>query len=500
MLNKLHTLINIINHRSNDATDTGEDFLLKSKQNRCRPLSNKYVFNFHRLKRHNIYFLSNDHVENISCNFDSLAFIGICNAHSLHVMSSLIEAGKDIKKTILFDSNLEQIRHFGNLVQTILGSKDRIDFIEKFACVRFNSTATSILKKYKPDSNVLIKGWLPEEDSLVGKLEKKLWKKTTFDHLKFKKKYGISGKKTDRGILIEGIKTIGSHNKGCITILSGDTESYPEGPFMFSYGHGYLKDERCFSRFKSKLEIIKKNSTIIHGNIYDVFVEKLPEIKYFKTITWTSNVFASYFVKKYPKVESALNLLTNMDIMKKISSLRIYHILVNDIGDNIGKISSFNATYNNRPVLDSHWSAYEKVNEYYGNKNLHVIAGKLFEEINYKNDELKSTKVILHSNLRKEKLKYDCIFLHTIFGRGNIKKEQLIELIKIGLKLSKTVLVLEHNNTKELLSDQSAGYDGVYLPENVAIEIIMTFKKCKRYYLAGQKEDKRNSLFVLTSS
>lgn len=479
----------------------------KSKQNQekyeisinknYKIINNKSVFKETNYKNGNFYFLSNDHVSDLNPPFDAAALMGICNPYLLHVISTLLENNIKIKKIIAFDNNMSQIKHFGHIINTIINSKNRIDFIEQLAFVKFNRAARNVLIKYEANSRNPIKGWLIEDNAYPSDMEKAVWKNSRFDRAKFKKKYHMDAEKTDRGILIRNIRTAGLHKKGCITIFSGDVDLYPEGPFMFSYGYGYLKSEKVFRMFKNTLIKIKNKMVFINGDIYEVLKDSLIQMRYYNIITWTSNIFAPYFVNKYPTVSKTLELFINRDLLTTISSKRIYHILVNDVGTNLEKLSNFNVSFNSLDVHDSHWAAYTKVNGYFEEKNLHVIAGKLIEEVTSTNDELHSTKVVSYNQLYKLSDTYDSAFLHTIYGRGHITEEELIDVIKKCTNISRLVLVLEHNDTPELRQERKNGYDGRFITNELINKIQSGFYILCKYKLPGRISNNRNSLFVI---
>ncbi|GAG88953.1 unnamed protein product, partial [marine sediment metagenome] len=283
-----------------------------------------------QLKLQNCYILSNDEVHEINPGFSPVAIIGICNPHLLHVISSIADQGIDIKRLVAFDINIEQIRHFLHIIRLIRKSCDRIDFIEELLFVKFGQRAKELLQRYCAPGGVVIKGWAPDSDPQTKNLEFELWDNTEFDSVKFTEFYGVKAWKTGRGLYLTDIKTVGEHNKGCVTVFSGDSVLYPEGPFMLSFGYGYLKSEDSFMRLREFL----KSANFWHmlsircGSMFDVLGYSLKELKYYNIVTWTSNVFAPYFVSKLADIRAAYSLIIDQVFLSEYSSRRICSMLI----------------------------------------------------------------------------------------------------------------------------------------------------------------------------
>jgi hypothetical protein len=445
----------------------------------------------------NIYFLSNDQVETIHLPIESCSLIGVGNPHLLHVMSMLLQNNIDIKNVDIFDSNIDQLWHLNYLISSIFTSKDRIDFIEKTLCTKFNIRAKQILKKYVPKGKVEIKGWAKEIENTCFETEKKLWSNCSFDQSAFFKKYGIKAVKVDRGIFLSNLKTVGKHLSGCITLISGDTDIYPEGPFMFSYGFGYLKSEKEFSQLKN---FLKRQDSLNYykANVLTALKYSLKKYRYHNLVTWTSNIFAPYFVQKFPNVRDAINFAINKEILASISSKRIFHICAEDITSNLPKIMEFNSSYNILPIRDAHWAAYQKVNAFMGKKCIHVIGGKLNKEISATNDELESDQVISYTKIGRLNKTTDSIFLHTTFGRTNITPSVFYNLIDKSRKVARIVIILEHNDTEELNKDiVNSNYDGRPITDEIKKYILLNYKPTHVFTLPGKEVDNRNSLFII---
>ncbi len=179
-----------------------------------------------------------------------VAFLGVADSHWFHALSlttSLRDAS--LRRLVAFETRPEALRHFVRMRSAILASHDRVDFLERFFCVRFGTGARHALRHFRPRRRRYVHGCVTKDDYL--ELERSLWRGCEFDAEAFARKTGLNAEPLSAGLHIR--PTSKRRHDYVATFLCGSREDYTWAPVTAAFGTGFLAGETRFQNLRKRL-------------------------------------------------------------------------------------------------------------------------------------------------------------------------------------------------------------------------------------------------------
>ena len=245
------------------------------------------------------YFLSNDQFDarlGRRCPAE-MTLLGIGNPQALHVIAATASQTR-LRRIILCDNKVEQLHHLTRLIDVVLNSDCRINFVEQLFCLKIAGPVANRLHRIQ-GSPLSVQA---KKSQRWYELERHLWQDSDYDQQAFESRYGLATQICPPGLKIE-YPNIGDLDEMHLTILSAHREHFPEWPFSAYWGQGFLASEDAFQKTKQTLQQVPLS--LVVGDVAELFPQLLTYFRYEETLLWTSNVFCKYFVEKHPLLEES---------------------------------------------------------------------------------------------------------------------------------------------------------------------------------------------------
>lgn len=436
------------------------------------------------------YFLSNDIVnikKNKGLRKDSVVFFGVANPHFYHVLSEVSFLVNDFKRIIAIDNTPSQIIHFASIRDTLLKSNNRIEFLQKFFNVKFNSNAVEVLQKFTHHNKNYIHGSINNEK--LHQIEKYLWDNLSFDEKLFARNYCLPIKKTNKGLLVEA-ETIGDVTHYYATLIDCSTDKYDSHGFTVAYGSGFLRNEQIFEQIKNILRTTP--IYIIYSDIALIFRNILMKNRYHPMVFWASNLLCDYFIEKHNGLKNILLDLNKYGRQVEPQLPECDIVVIQDERTKIELPPELNNTNKRIRNWSIHTNSFHKVCKYLnGNNSLEVVNVEQWITEDKGISKLPNTKYILVKDFWGTQTEYSSIFLHILIGHG-VSKEVFVKIFEKAAQLTNNLMVLEHNKKSPDFRRKNIGVSLSELRDMFGIESILE-------YCPGVKSNNRNILAIYKS-
>lgn len=410
------------------------------------------------------------------------SFVAIANIHSLHALS-LLSKKNIFEKLVFIDYNVDQILHLRSCIADILASKNRIDFIQRFFCIKLNSNAINILNSVSFPPNY-IHGEV-DSDKYFD-LEKNIWGNVSFDQINFEKKYNLNVNKTNCGLVIKA-QTIGDINRYKATLFSCGRSEHEMNVFTISYGSGFLRSEEHFISIKNILK--ETQSIFIIDDITNIFEKILLTLRYKPICIWLSNLIQDYFINKNKNILSIKNYIIHHTLSKSLPDFEFTILQDERVKDWIPLLATEKNIY--QRFLTSHTKTFSSIQDKIYGKTLEVTNMPTWIIEDQGTSKLNNTDYILSKNFLKLTKKYDSIFFHILLGHG----EDLTLFFKYcnhAMQLTNNFLILEHNKNSKDFYDKKVGTTPQEIEKKLG-------KATAISYIPGEKSTDRNFMLQYVS-
>jgi len=431
---------------------------------------NDAYFSLHSLTSQNLgayYFFSNDVFCNRVARMHSVrdaVYFGIGNNHFLHVLAELLNAGARVKRIVATDLSAAQLFHLYSTCQTIRASRDRVDFLERMLCVRFNGKAKEFLNKFDRHPKGYVHGSCKSDE--FERDEEWLWKNLDFDAVAFRDKYGINCSKINSGLLMQFVgKNFGNLDSYYVSLLTGSERMYDQTAFTAAFGSGYLRNESSFYELKKLLDQVP--FYYVRGDYSEISSDVFLKSRYETVLVWTSNMFSFdkfWFlylnfiqrVKYGPVVRIFSGLIKkiwgivsrNVDIVIYADERKVTdRYFRRPVSLNAFVPKPFRNARDNQYHQTIHTDAFRKVVKYFGGKeNVHIAGNSDWVSENGGVSPLPNCRYMTpEAFLRTDNpINYTTVFCHELVSCG-LPMVTLVSIVNRARVSNSRIIILEHN-------------------------------------------------------
>lgn len=423
----------------------------------------------------NYYFLSNDFLTlrlGKKKEMDGVVICGVANPHFFHVIS-LVSRVAPVRRVIAVDSNYEQLLHFKRIYTLILGSNNRIEFLQRLFKVTFNAKAIRILLSLRPSPENVVRGGVAQDHFF--QLEREVWHNLHFNAEEFQTIYGLAASIGDGGLVIKS-NTVGDINTYYATMICCSRSDYEYWPFTAGFCSGFLRDEEAFQGIRQILHT--SPMYLLHDDFAEIYPDLLRSNRYQTLFVWCSNLISDYFITKHPKIEDIIKLSIQLGVQEEPNFPEIDLVLLQD-----------ERTYRPVPeIIDNrrrhrrNWSVHTRnfavVSRYLrGANNLEVIGVKKWFDEDMGISKLPNTRYLLIDDFLSDAsdvIRYDSIFLHILRGHG-VSMESYVDILRKARNITDNLIILEHNHLSKDFRGTGIGVTVDEVRDILGIESFLDF-------------------------
>lgn len=435
------------------------------------------------------YFLSNDAltygVESVS-HMQNGVFIGIGNPHFFHVLSVVLQRGIALRRIIAVDANYTQLCHFDIIRRMICASSNRIEFLQRLFCVRFNARAIDLLERFCPFPRYYVHGAYKQSE--FYDIESQLWAHSVFDSTAFSEKYRLEAERCGAGLKISS-RTVGDINTYYATFICGDRESYDSWPFTIGFGSGFLYDEDAFSQLKSALEGVPVYQ--ICGDIVELFEPLSRSHRYNPLYVWSSNLFCDYFMNKFEPLRALCHRITMLGAQCEPQFPELDIVLIQDEREKLSAPQQIDTCVRHERPWSIHTNSFHKIIPYMNGKRcIEVVNMRNWIENDGGQSKLANCEYMYIDDFinLSEQERFDTIFIHILAGHG-MRRDDCAAVLRKAQRICSTLLVLEHNRASSDFCEQGIGLTRDEIRDILGMESAYE-------YCPGETCEDRNLLMV----
>ncbi|MCW8930334.1 MAG: hypothetical protein OQL19_08870 [Gammaproteobacteria bacterium] len=399
------------------------------------------------------YFLSNDSIKfSKNSNIIPPIFLGVANVDWLHAFGMSVYACDNIPHAFAFDNNGRQIRHLFELIEIILKSETRVDFVENLFCVEFREQVRTFLESIS-GSLLFVPGAAAGQGSFTVSdgtnldpfaIEREIWRDAKWDKDKFCETYQVNAELEADGIRIYS-NVIGGFQDYIATITQINvTEDRPH-PFSLRFGSGFLANDIIYQKLRKALSTIP--IFICLADVKESLHTLLRFHSYSPMILWMSNLMTGTFLLNdnqffehskaiwsqfrphggIPEIDCTV-------LQDQRTFMEFYH----SAGFSLGDYYSAN----------SHTKSFRELVPYLSSKNnLQVTNMQEYIDQDKGESKLPNTRYIhvdTFMSSSNDSISEDTIFLHILMGYG-MSADDFIEVFNKSRAIAQRVIVMEHN-------------------------------------------------------
>ena len=416
-----------------------------------------------------------------------LLFWGIGNPHFFHVLAAAHHY-RPIGRIIAVDNNPAQLRHFVHIMHLILAARNRIDFLERLFCLRFNDRARQALRDLRPGDPCVIRGGKTRDPFF--QLERTLWTNCSFDAASFRHTYHLDVRPTEQGLHIRS-KTIGELDSYYATLVCAARNQYDAWPFTAAFGSGFLADEPTFRRLQALLGRVPVYAVL--ADICQAYEPIVMSNRYLPMIFWASNVLCAWFVERHPPLSRLTRDLVRWGTQREPFFPEVELTILQDERTRRALPAEVDNRRCRRPRrrLSIHSQTFRRLCRYLdGYNNLEVVAVPAWIAQDGGTSKLPNTAYITHHDfLRLSPAKrYDTILLHILLGHG-VPPAEFQTIAQRAKQQASQLIVLEHHRRSRDFRNAGIGTTVEAIRAMLGRESILDFGP-------GQKCADRNLIIV----